>query len=195
MPSSIFSIFIYGVMRGGNSFSGVNYLGPSYTRSLGKWGLISARAFYANIDNFRNQARDADEFGGAFDYAYIFTSTKNYVGVGYQVSDQDTAGRFDRTTQDFKVKGRFALPHELQFNAQYKFSLREYDTFASSRSSIREDNQHNFRLGLSRVLMDQWQFLHGITANVNWSRQTNFSNLFFREFTSNTVMGGLSASF
>ncbi len=182
-------------VAGGNSFSGVNYFGPTYSRSLGKWGLLQARFFYANSNNFRNQARDADEFGGGFDYVYIFEGTANYLGTGYQGSDQDTVGRFDRTKHDFKIKGRYILPYDFHFKGQYKYSLLDYDTFAATGGGIREDNQHNFNLSVSKVIKDQWEMLRGITATVGWNRTTNDSNTLFREYTSNQATFNLSAGF
>ncbi len=181
---------------GGNSFNGVNYISPSYMRSFGEWGITNVRFFYSNTDNFQNQARDADEFGGSISHIYIFPGTSNYVGVGYDISDEDTAGRFDRMTHGFKLMGRYQLPMGITFKGQYKFNLRDYDTFAATTpGAIRGDDQHNYTFELSKVIASKAFFLNDLTGTIFWKRQTNDSNLVFREYRTNRIMIGLSAEF
>lgn len=190
-----FQYFYIWSVAGGNSFSGVNYFSPTYSRLLGKWGLVQARFFYANTDNFRNQARDADEFGGGLDYVYIFQGTRNYLGIGYQGVEEDTAGRFDRTRHEVKLRGQYLLPYDIRFKGRYRYSFRDYDTFASSGGGVRQDNQHNFNFSVSKVLMNRWEFLNGLTGAISWIRITNDSNALFREYESNQVTFTLTAGF
>ncbi len=177
------------------SFSGVNYVGPVYSRLVGESGLLQVRLFYANSNNFQNDARDTDEFGGGFDYLYMFGDTPNYLGAGYQGSNQDTKGRFDRNKHDLSVKGLYVLPYKIRFRGQYKFSFHDYDTFASTGGGIREDVRHNYNFGFSKTFKKGWGFLQGATASVGWSRTTNDSNVLFREFTSNQTTFNLSTAF
>ena len=79
-------------IAGGNSFSGVNYINPSFNHLHKTFGLTRVHYFYKNTDNFQNQARDGDQHGGGITHIYLIPNSKNYVGVGYQVSDEDTDG-------------------------------------------------------------------------------------------------------
>jgi len=192
-------------IAGGNSFSGVNYINPSFNHLHKKFGLTRVHYFYKNTDNFINQARDGEQHGGGITHIYLIPNSKHYVGVGYQVSDEDTQGStlatgafrdFDRTIHDFKVLGRIQLPMEIMLNGEYKFSYREYDTFASSTAgTMRDDKQHNFRFRFRKVMWDKLGFLNKVTGRIDFHHQNNHSNLTFRDYTSNRFMGGVEARF
>jgi len=183
-------------IAGGNSFSGINYINPSYSHLDSDWGLTRVHYFLKNTDNFVNQGRDGDQHGGGFTHVYLIPKTSHYVGFGYEFSAEDTAGRFDRDKHDIKVLGRVMLPMDIQLFGEYKFSYRKYDTFAADKvGAIRQDEQHNFRFRFRKVLWDTLGFLDKVTARIDYVHQNNESNLFFRDYKSNRFMGGLEARF
>lgn len=191
-------------IAGGNDFSGVNYINPSFNYLHKKFGLTRVHYFYKNTDNFQNQARDGDQHGGGFTHIYLIPNSRHYIGAGYQVSAEETQGSvlttgafrdFDRTIHDFKVLGRIMLPMDIEFNGEYKFSFREYDTFAATAGSVRDDKQHNFRLRFRKVLWDTLGILNKVTARLDYHHQNNDSNFLVRDYHSNRFMGGLEARF
>lgn len=193
-------------IAGGNSFSGVNYLNPSFNYLHKKFGLTRIHYFYKNTDNFVNQARDGDQHGGGITHIYLIPNSKHYVGVGYQISDEDTDGSilgtgvfrdFDRTIHDFKVLGRVMLPEDIQLSGEYKFSYREYDNFtlAAASTTQRDDKQHNFRFRLRKVLFETLGFMDNVTMRLDYIHQNNESNFLLRDYHSNRFMGGVEARF
>lgn len=183
-------------IAGGNDFSGVNYVNPSFNHLHKKFGLTRVHYFYKNTDNFVNQARDGDQHGGGITHIYLIPNSRHYIGAGYQISGEDTVGRFDRTIHDFKVLGRVMLPMEIELNGEYKFSFREYDTFAATTvGAIRDDEQHNFRFRFRKVLWDTLGMLNKVTARIDFHHQNNESNFLVRDYHSNRFMGGLEARF
>ncbi len=180
---------------GGNNFSGVNLVSPSLSHIHPKWGLTQINFAYTNTDNFVNQGRDADEFGGGFMHYYLFPGTRHHIGAGYQISGENTAGNFDRTVHDFKLRGKVGLPMGIDFNGRYKFSHRDYDTFAATGGGIRDDDRHTFGLKFSKMLWSKLFFLNKVKASLGWTRIHNNSNTLFRDFINNRFQGGITARF
>ncbi|MFQ5482127.1 MAG: surface lipoprotein assembly modifier [Nitrospinaceae bacterium] len=183
-------------IAGGDSFSGIHYVNPRFAYLHPKWGLTQIQYFVKSTDNFVNQGRDGTQHGGGFTHIYLLPGSQHYVGLGYQVSDEDTEGRFDRLKHDFKVLGRLILPLDIKFNGEYKFSLRKYDAFAADNpGAVREDEQHNYRVRVTKMLTEQWGFMEKLQARFEFLHQNNQSNFSLRDYKTNRFSWGLEARF
>ena len=187
--------FIYN-LAGYDAFSGINYIGPTYTRISRKWGVTRLNFYYSDNNYYTDQQRDADEIGGGITHEFSFDNGTKALNVGFQISDEDSVGRFGRQVYNVQASGAAGLPWGVQLQPMYQYSFRNYDTFASSTAGrTREDDQHRIRLEFIKRLSGGGEWMRYLKARFSWDFTKNSSNLDARDYTSNRFGMNVSGEF
>ena len=188
--------FYFHNINDGNSFSGINFVSPSFNHFSKKFGVTRIFMKYKNTDNFVNQGRDADSYGVGFKHIYLFSNYQNNVGIGYEYTNEDTAGNFDRDIHTLSVSSKVSLPLDVVMNAAYYYSNRDYRTFlATTVTNTREDYYHTFRSNFQKELLRNFGFVEKVLGNVKYTYHFNDSNTEFREYQNHRVDVGLDIRF
>ncbi|QPJ62945.1 MAG: DUF560 domain-containing protein [Candidatus Nitronauta litoralis] len=191
-----FQYFYFHNINDGNSFSGVNYISPSFNHFSKKFGVTRLYLKYKSTDNFVNQGRDADSYGVGFKHIYLFSNYQNNVGIGYEYSNDDTAGNFDRDIHTVTVSSKVSLPLDVVMNTSYRYSNRDYRTFlATTAPNTREDFFHTFRANFQKVFLKNFGIIEKVLGNVKYTYNFNDSNTEFREYQNHRVDVGLDVRF
>ncbi len=188
--------FYFHNVNDGNSFSGINFVSPSFNHFSKKFGVTRLYMKYKDTNNFINQGRDGDSYGVGFRHIYLFADYKNNIGVGYEYSSEDTAGNFDRDIHTLTVSSKVSLPFDVDMNSSYQYSNRDYRTFlATTVTNTREDFFHTFRTKFQKELIKDWGFVEKVLGKVKYTYHYNDSSTEFREYQNHRVDLGLDIRF
>ncbi len=191
-----FQYFYFHNINDGNSFSGINYISPSFNHFSKKYGVTRIFMKYKNTDNFVNQGRDADSYGVGFRHIYLFSNYQNNIGFGYEYGNDDTAGNFDRDIHTATVSSKVSLPLDVIMNTTYQYSNRDYRTFlATTATNTREDYYHTFRANFQKELLKNFGIIEKVLGKVKYTYHFNDSNTEFREYQNHRVDVGLDVRF
>lgn len=188
--------YIWNIVDGSN-FSGIHFVSPNFYYMHKKFGLSRIYFTFRSTDNWRFDSRDSIQNSAGINHFFFFLKNKGRIKFAYEFTNDNTEGpAFDRNLHNLSLKGKSPLFFGIDFDAEAKFSLRNYDSRKEDNGvDERKDVQQRYSVQLSKVLYKELGILEKLTFYSKYRHIFNKTNLEIREYKSNRVDVGLRAVF
>lgn len=183
-------------INAGENFSGIHYLGPSFSYMHKKFGLTRLHYTFKKTNNFMNDGRDNDQHSAGIAHYFFFANYTRRIGVTYQFTTDNTASdTFDRDLHDISIKAKIPIYFGFILDAEGKISFRDYRKDSAIFGKDRSDDRQRYTAKLTKVLIKKWRFIRDLTLEGQYRYTFNNSSVGFREYKSNRFVIGLRAKF
>ncbi|MGV7222615.1 MAG: surface lipoprotein assembly modifier [Nitrospinales bacterium] len=187
--------YIYNIVDG-DSFSGIQYLSPSFHYMHPKLGLTRLYYTFQYTDNWKTDLRDNIKHSLGIKQYIFFANYTRRISFGYKYTTEDANGDiYDRDLHTLELIGKTPLFFGVDLEVEAEATFRSYDTRLATDSGLRDDIQHKVYVNLSKVLLRKFAFMENLTAKAQYRYEYNDSDLLLREYRTNRVEVGLEARF